>query len=83
MTHSNGHSNGFGTGLFCFALGATVATCVTMLYAPQSGRRTRRQLLRKAEDAQDLALDKGREIAERGRDLYERGAKFAEHAVGR
>jgi gas vesicle protein len=54
-----------------------------MLYAPQSGRRTRRQLLRKAEDAQDLALDKGREIAERGRDLYERGAKFAEHAVGR
>jgi gas vesicle protein len=54
-----------------------------MLYAPQSGRRTRRKLLRTAEEMQDRALDKGREIGERGRELYERGAKFAEHAVGR
>lgn len=77
------HNGQLGTGLFCFALGATMATCITMLYAPQSGRRTRRQLLRKAEDAQDLALEKGREIAERGRELYDRGAKFAEHAVSR
>jgi hypothetical protein len=53
------------------------------LYTPQSGRRTRRLLLRKAEDVQDIAADASREIAERGRELYERGAKFAEHAAGR
>lgn len=76
-------NNHLATGLFCFALGAMVGASVTALYTPQSGRRTRRQLLRKAEDAQDRALDKGREIAERGRELYDRGAKFAEHAVSR
>jgi gas vesicle protein len=77
------NSDQFGTGLFCFALGAAVGSCIAMLYAPQSGRRTRRKLLRTAEEMQDRALDKGREIGERGRELYERGAKFAEHAVGR
>jgi gas vesicle protein len=84
MSHSEmNHSGGFGAGLFCFGFGAAVGACIAMFYAPQSGKRTRRQFLRKVEDAQDLALDKGREITERGRELYERGAKFAEHAVGR
>lgn len=82
MTH-NGNYDKVGTGLFCFALGTIVGAGVAALYTPQSGRRTRRQLLRKAEDAQDLALDKGREIAERGRDLYERGTRFADSAIGR
>jgi gas vesicle protein len=77
------NSDRFGTGLFCFAFGAAVGSCIAMLYAPQSGRRTRRKLLRRAEEMQDRALDKGREIGERGREIYERGAKFAEHAVGR
>ncbi|MEX2301803.1 MAG: YtxH domain-containing protein [Bryobacterales bacterium] len=76
-------SDQFGAGLFCFAFGAVVGSCIAMLYAPQSGRRTRRKLLRTAEEMQDRAVDKGREISERGRELYERGAKFAEHAVGR
>jgi gas vesicle protein len=77
------HNSNMGTGLFCFALGAAVGAGVTALYTPQSGKRMRRQMLRKAEDAQERALDKGHEIAERGRELYERGAKFAEHAISR
>lgn len=73
----------FGTGLFCFAVGAAVGSCIAMLYAPQSGRRTRQKLLRTAEEMQDRAVDKGHEIGERGREIYERGAKLAEQAVGR
>lgn len=73
----------FGLGFSYFTLGAAVGACVAALCTPQSGRRTRRLLLRKAEDVQDIAADASREIADRGRELYERSAKFAEHAVGR
>ena len=78
---SNNHR--FGLGLSCFTLGAAIGACAAVLCTPHSGRRTRRLLLRKAEDMQDIALDTSQQIAERGRELYERGTKFAEHAVGR
>jgi gas vesicle protein len=77
------NSHRFGLGFSCFTLGAAVGACVAALYTPQSGRRTRRLLLRKAEDVQDIAADASREIADRGRELYERSTKFAGNAVGR
>lgn len=72
----------FGLGLSCFTLGAVFGACATALFTPNSGKRTRRLLLRKAEDAQDRATDTGRMIADKGRELYERGAKFAVNAGG-
>jgi gas vesicle protein len=77
------HNHQFGLGLSCFTLGAAVGACVAALYTPHSGRRTRRMLLRKAEDVQDMAVDTSREIAEKGRELYELGTKFAVNAGGR
>lgn len=74
------------------ALGATVA----LLYAPQSGDRTRRLIARKARDGRDVLadrgsdlLDKGREILadrssdllDKGRDLYKQGRRVADEAA--
>jgi gas vesicle protein len=80
MPHNN---HRLGLGLSCFTLGAALGACAAALYTPHSGRRMRRLLLRKAEDAQDIAADTGHQIAEKGRELYELGTKFAEHAIGR
>lgn len=73
----------FGIGLSCFAFGAAMGACAAALLTPNSGKRTRRLLLRKAEDAQDRAVDASRTIADKGREFYERGTKLAEHAAGR
>ena len=76
---SNNHS--FGVGLSCFAFGAAVGACATALFTPNSGRRTRRLLQRKAEDAQDRAVETGRMIADKGREFYERGSKLADQVA--
>jgi gas vesicle protein len=62
-------------------VGATVA----LLFAPQSGERTRRLLTRKADEGREAVLDRGREIYDKGKeladeaaDLFERGKKIVE-----
>ena len=70
-------SQRMGMGFSCFALGAAIGACVAAFYTPHTGKRMRRIVRRRAEDAQAQALDAGRHLADRGRDLYERGAKYA------
>ncbi len=41
--------------LVCFMLGAAVGAAVALLYAPQTGTETRRQLGEKAQDAKEKA----------------------------
>jgi gas vesicle protein len=48
------------------AIGATAA----LLFAPESGVRTRRILRRKGQDVGDYIVDAGKEIVDRCEDLY-------------
>lgn len=74
-----------------FLLGVAVGAGVALLYAPKSGKETRRYIARKTGEARDALaetgerlLEKGRElgeeIAERGREIYRKGAELAEEA---
>jgi gas vesicle protein len=59
------------------ALGATIA----LLYAPQSGRETRRVIKKKTREGRENLVDAGRDLADKGRDLYEKGLRVADEAA--
>jgi gas vesicle protein len=52
MSQQNG-GIGAGTVLFAFLAGATVGGVVALLFAPQSGEKTRQKLLAMGEDARE------------------------------
>jgi gas vesicle protein len=84
---------GTGTILLAFLLGAVSGAALALLYAPGSGRDTRRYLGERAREGRDRAADaveKGREALnqsretmthaiERGRESYQK-ARTREHA---
>lgn len=78
--------------LLWFVIGAALGAGVALLYAPKSGKETRRLLRRKGERAREALvetgeeiIEKGRElgeeIAERGRRIYRKGLEIAEEAT--
>ncbi|MEO8478816.1 MAG: YtxH domain-containing protein [Gemmatimonadota bacterium] len=71
-----------GAGVKWFLIGALLGAGVAMLYAPQSGERTRRDLAKRAnrirrdvegklEDVRDEVVDRGRRLKESAHDLAE------------
>jgi len=67
--------------LVWFVAGAAIGSALTLLYAPQSGRDTRRLLGRKAKRGSDALADAGRDALDKGRDLYEKGRRVADEAA--
>ena len=70
-----------GESLVWFLIGAAAGASVALLYAPQSGDRTRRLLGRKLADGRDALSDQGSELLEKSRDLFEKGRKVADDAA--
>ena len=67
--------------LVWFIAGAAIGSAITLLYAPQAGRDTRRLLTKKARRGSEAVADAGREALEKGRDLYEKGRRVADEAA--
>ena len=64
-----------------FVAGAAVGAAIALLYAPQSGRDTRRIIVKKTRQGREAIMDTGRDLADKGRDLYEKGRRVAEDAA--
>lgn len=64
-----------------FVAGAAVGATIALLFAPSSGRVTRRIIGRSAEKNRVRIVDAGREFIEKGRGLYERGRGIADDAA--
>ncbi|MDP8991206.1 MAG: YtxH domain-containing protein [Acidobacteriota bacterium] len=75
MARNNGDT------LVWFLIGAAMGASVALLYAPQSGDRTRRLLGRKLADGRDALSEQGSELLEKSRDLFEKGRKVADDAA--
>ncbi len=75
MARNNGDT------LVWFLVGAAVGASVALLYAPQSGDRTRRLLGRKLADGREVLAEQGSELLEKSRDLFEKGRKVADDAA--
>lgn len=69
-----------GTIAVWFLTGAAVGAAIALLYAPASGRETRKFIRKKTEAGSDALADTGKQILEHGREYYEKGRKIAEEA---
>lgn len=75
MARNNGES------LLWFLIGAAAGASVALLYAPQSGDRTRRMLGRKLADGREALEEQGSDLLEKSRELFEKGRKVADDAA--
>ena len=67
--------------LVWFLTGAALGAAVALLYAPQSGRDTRRFISKKAKHGNEAFADVSREAIDKGRELFEKGRKMADDAA--
>ncbi|MDR1523343.1 MAG: YtxH domain-containing protein [Endomicrobium sp.] len=56
-----------------FILGGIIGVAVGVLYAPKSGKETRKSIRRLSEDIVDNVNDLGEDIAKAGKRIYEEG----------
>lgn len=56
-----------------FAVGVAAGAAVALIYAPQSGAKTRRQLRRGFEDASDYLKDAAENLGDRAEQYVKRG----------
>lgn len=70
-----------GERILWFIAGAAVGATFALLYAPQSGDRTRRLIGKKAREGREVLEDSGRDLLDKGRDLYKQGRRVADDAA--
>ena len=70
-----------GVSIAWFLVGAAVGAAVALLYAPQSGKHTRRLLAKKAEESKEVLMDTSKEALDRGKELFDRGRELADEAA--
>ena len=64
-----------------FVAGAAVGATIALLFAPTSGRVTRRRITRAAAQGKESLADTSRDLAEKSRDLYDKGRRIADDAA--
>ena len=64
-----------------FIAGAAIGATVALLYAPKSGRDTRKYLSKTTTDSRDAMEASGKELMDKGKELYDRGKQIAEDAA--
>lgn len=68
-------------GLGMLSVGVGIGAAIGFLYAPQSGRQTRKRLSRAAEDGADFVTTHSREIRRQAEEAFERGKDLANKLV--
>lgn len=71
----------FSENLIWFVAGAALGASIALLYAPASGKTTRRYLSDKTKQGREVLGQTSREVVDRGRELYEKGKKIADDAA--
>lgn len=64
-----------------FVAGAAIGATIALLYAPQSGKETRRVIKKKTLESREGLADASRDLVEKGRELYEKGLRVADEAA--
>lgn len=64
-----------------FVAGAAVGATLALLFAPASGRVTRRQIRRQVEHGTDALAESGHDLVEKGKELFDKGRKMADDAA--
>ena len=75
MAQNNGGS------LVWFIAGAAVGASIALLYAPQSGKETRKLIKKKTREGREVLAETAGDLMDKGRDLYEKGLRVADEAA--
>jgi len=59
-----------------FVAGLGIGAAVALLFAPQSGEETRKQIAEKAQEGKDYVASKGREIRKQAEELVDQGKEL-------
>lgn len=62
-------------------IGAGIGAGIALLYAPKTGKETRKYLRRKVEDAGDTIAETGESVLDAGRGVYRKGVSAATAAA--
>jgi len=62
-----------GTKIAYFVAGVGIGAAVALIFAPQSGEDTRKQIVGKAQEGKDYVTSKGRELRKQAEDLVDQG----------
>ncbi len=71
-----------GVSVIWFLAGMTIGAGAALLFAPQSGRVTRRMIRRRTQSGRDAIAEKSRGAIDYGRSLYEKGKELVDEASG-
>ena len=75
------HTDEIVSTLTWFLTGAAIGVTVALLYAPKSGRETRRYISDKTQQGKDAVSRTSSDLLEASRDVFERGRKLVEDAA--
>jgi gas vesicle protein len=64
-----------------FLTGAVIGATVAVLFAPKSGKETRKMIGDTTERGKDAVTGASRDVVEAGRDMFERGRKLVDDAA--
>ena len=64
-----------------FLAGAALGGAVALLYAPKSGRETRKLIKEKADEGKEVLAEAGKEVLDKGREIYDKGKQIADDAA--
>jgi gas vesicle protein len=70
-----------GINLVWFTAGAAIGATIALLYAPQTGKETRRYLNKKTREGREALSDASGDIADKGKELFEKGRRMADDAA--
>ena len=70
-----------GSSVAWFLAGAAAGAAIALLYAPKTGKDTRKMIHKTTRQGARAVESTGQELMDRGKELYERGQKIAEEAA--
>jgi gas vesicle protein len=76
MTQEEGTSR-----LAWFLTGVVIGATVAVLYAPKSGKDTRRFISEKTQQSKDAVTETSKDVVEASKEMFDRGRKLVEDAA--
>jgi gas vesicle protein len=70
-----------GSNIAWFLTGAFIGAAAAVLYAPQSGKDTRKYITDKTQQSREKVESASQDIVDAGKDMFERGRKLVDDAA--